>query len=62
MTIRVIGTVAALRVGNADVFVRRGELLPDGVDRATVAHLVDVGLVEVVKNRKPTPQVGRQSK
>lgn len=62
MTARVIGSAVVVRIGNADVFIRRGELLPDEVDQTTISHLVDVGLVEVVKDRKPISPSGRQGK
>lgn len=55
MTFVVSGPCASVRLGGADVLVEHGMQIPDGVDKKTIEHLVDVGLVTEVKSSKSEP-------
>ena len=48
MRLMVIGPVAVVRLGDSDVMIEHGGMIPDGVDEKVARHLVDVGLAEQV--------------
>lgn len=61
MSARVVGPVAVVSLGQAEVAVERGHLLPSGVDEATVAHLEGVGLVtRESESERPRPAPTRR--
>ena len=57
MAARVTAAAVRVRVGNTDVLVERGGLLPAQVDADTVKRLMAKGMVKQFDPPKPEPEV-----
>jgi hypothetical protein len=57
MGCQVIATAAIARVGGRDVWLSRGDVVPEEADSEHVAHLVRMGLVSEEKPAEGEPDV-----